>query len=196
MTKKVLLTIPHDVKLPELPVEKPRYTNRLSVYAGSYSWTITLTHNDGRVTRHYVSNSRDLGRSDRNASREAVIAMLRELRNVTVFPHLHEAFEMVSDLVRDMSLQEANLARNVNWADIELRLFGIAKIARNGLTEVSLANTYEVLPEDSLDRMTERDFDRAEKLASTIVRGLDNVNFDLSRETVCENCFIVEPCGC
>ena len=162
-------------------------TNRIAVTTGRFTWTVTITDGSRTHTFH-LPNSVGVGRNATGATPNWFVNALRDMRDTTKFPYLHAAMPQLVALMRSAALDPSNLSRNRMWGEIELRLFHVAKIAREGFVDDTLAMTYEV-PET--DRVRD-----SRTPTATVVRGLDNVNFDLTGETVCEECFLVKPCMC
>lgn len=163
-------------------------TNRLVLTTSQFSWTVTVTDGSRKHTFH-LPNSVGVGRNATGSTPNWFVNALRDMRDTAKFPHLHEAMPMLVNLLREAALDPSNLSRNKMWGDIELRLYNVAKVAREGRSydDDTLARTYDVPVADRR---------RLHVNNATVVRGLDNVNFDLTDEIVCDECYIVKPCSC
>lgn len=160
-----------------------RKTNRLTIVTTTHYWKVVVTPNTGKPVVAMFDNRYGVGRMGNTPS--WFIKALRDLQHVDRYPHLDEALDRLSRLVQNTCINNSREGKRP-WADVELDLRDIARIARDGDTEESLANTYKVIPADD-------EFLReARKENSGFARGMGNVE---PIESVCEGCHI-EPCWC
>ena len=108
-----------------------KFTNRVSIATASHYWAITVTPAHGRPVTGYFPN--------RNGGVVGTPAWfirgVRELRDLSRFPHLDKSIAALAELVETASIALTRSGRTP-WADIELVLAEIALTARTGKTNL------------------------------------------------------------
>lgn len=161
----------------------PRKTNRLLVETSTYYWKVVVTPNTGKPVVAMFDNRYGVGRMGNTPS--WFIKALHDLRNVDKYPHLDDAMDRLARVVQNTCINNSREGKRP-WADVELDMRDIALLARDGVREESLANTYKVTPADD-------EFLReARKENSGFARGMGDVT---PIENVCTTCNIA-PCWC
>jgi hypothetical protein len=167
------------------PSRRKVYTNRLLVETNTYYWKVTVTPSHGsQVVGHY-DNRFEVSRMGNTPS--WFIKALKDLRDLTKYPHLPEVLDRVAVLVKNTEINNSREGRRP-WGDVELDLMSIAREARDGVQEESLSNTYRVTPDDD-------EFIReARGSHGGFARGMGSV--EPHKYGVCEDCFLEFPCAC
>lgn len=168
-----------------------KLTNRISVVTETMYWVVNVVTDDGHVTQGFYPNSADLyGAKTSGVTPRWFIKGVRELRDTVKFPFLNRAMPDLAILVKNTSISLTRTGRT-SWADVELELFRISRLARYGVTEdVSTSVTYKPvgLVSDGL---------------ATVARvggGLDVAYLaSVEGKPTCQECFIIITeggCGC
>lgn len=158
-----------------------RVTNRISVSRTEFYHTVVITTNDGFVVQGHYPTPNGTSRDFRNATPRWFMTALRDLRDTQKFPHLNRAIEDLAILVKNTSITVSG-GHRTPWADVELELFRITRVARDGWVDDS-CETVRVPAEPSV---------HGTATVSRVGGGLTAEDLDdLFNMPVCDTCFIV-----
>ena len=173
-----------------------KMTNRVSVITETYFWLVQVTTTEGSRVEGYFPNRMDVRRDNNGATPAWFIKGIRSLRDTEKFPYLHLAIDGLAVLVKNTAISSTRQGQRAPWADVELELFRLSRLARYGVSEETSASlTYKADAEIIPDRS------RVGATVSQVAGGLTAEEIEFyANATVCDECFLIQSraggCGC
>jgi hypothetical protein len=168
-----------------------KLTNRLHVVTETMYWVVNVVTEDGHITQGFYPNSKDLyGSKTAGVTPRWFINGIRDMRDTTKFPFLNRAMADLAILVNNTSISLTR-AGCTPWADVEVELFRISRLARYGVSEdTSTTLTYKPAEPSMPESAT----------VSRVGGGLTKEDLAMYEgKPTCVGCFLIVTeggCGC